>query len=167
MSYWHRSILGLTFVAPIACSNGRTQKSSAPPSTSSPELVTQHSRYRADVDSMLVRVTVAFRYTNTGPDTTFIPKCLHPVRPILEKWIDARWEMVYQPIEPRCFEPPVVVAPGACFSYSPEIVGGRVGRNLFPEFSGEVPGYYRLVWGVHPGRGHEEQAVSNVFEIVE
>ena len=167
MSYWHQRVLGLTFAALIDCSSGPTRTSSAPPSTNAPELVTQHSRYRVRADSLLVSVTVAFRYTNAGPDTTFIPKCHHPVRPILEKWIDGRWEMVYQPIQPRCLEPPVVVAPGASFSYAPEIVGGRAGRNFLPEFRGEVPGYYRLVWGVHPGRTPPAHAVSNVFELFE
>jgi hypothetical protein len=139
----------------------------SPPPTVNPDLVTDRAEYRASVDSLFTNFTVGFRFTNPGPDSTYIPFCRAPVSPILEKWLDERWVMVYQNLEMRCQRlPPLFVAPGASLTHALEVAGARPGRNFVPEFNAaSASGYYRLLW-IDVGQP-QRRALSNVFRVVE
>ena len=172
----------VAFALLAACSNRSPAKSTdgsrtsarqtaeiEPPATVAPTIVTDRTEYRATVDMTLTRLTVPFRYTNAGPDTTFIPFCKSPQPPMLQRWDGSNWTMVYNPYHPLCAAPPVGVAPGASVIDTLHMIAARPGGNFRPVFESMfVPGYYRLLGmlGRREGTLPFEKRVSNVFRVV-
>lgn len=128
-------------------------------------LVHRAGAYNMQVDAIL---------TNRTSGSIYISNCAGATGIYLQKRTSAGWEIVRSPILPACLSPPIVVATGATYAFSVDLVGGDPGSNLAPQYrTTDLNGEYRLLWDGafasydgHSGTGAplgEAQRVSNAF----
>lgn len=106
-----------------------------------------------------VAFDVPFTYTNRSADSVFLVNCQIGIRVgeqvvrrvalamELEKRSGGAWKPVWGAITDLCLSPPVWVAPGASYTDTLRVFGGRPGGHAGPELEvAEVAGEYRLAW---------------------
>ena len=141
---------------------------------------TDRAEYTLSFTPQLAELSIGVRYVNRTGGRVYLETCHTPHPPVLEKRVGSEWVVAYRPAVLRCLGQPVVIRAGETYDYTFKVVAGRPGTNNFPQFEvAEIPGTYRLVWGLldtwnpdgpGPGLGRLlplEQRVSNEFQIRE
>lgn len=91
------------------------------------------------------RIPYELRNDTGGPMR--LADCEGDVRPLLQVRRGEAWVDAWHPLATRCDGPPLVVAAGASFVDTLNVVGGPPGSNVSPTFIFEdVEGVYRLYW---------------------
>ena len=122
-------------------------------------------------------LVMELEYENPTGGRVYVPTCLSPTPPVLQKRVGTEWVTAYAPVVLLCLGPPVVIERGETYRYTFHVIASRR-PNTLPRFEvGEIPGTYRLVWhmlgswtpdGPEPGLGRElplEHRVSEPFRI--
>lgn len=124
-------------------------------------------------------VDIPFAFTNPTADTVYVAGC-HPspdraqlaIR--LERQEGGAWAAAWSPILAMCLSPPRHILPGASYTDTLRVIGGKPGENIMPVFHVDpIAGVYRLVWeNLYRTYEHEppfgerltrEQRLSNRF----
>ncbi|HEX8393816.1 MAG TPA: hypothetical protein VF665_15855 [Longimicrobium sp.] len=122
-------------------------------------LQTHQLRYEARRAPGGVEFTIPFTYRNRSADSLFLVNCQYGTRVgnrtvqrvdlsmELQKKADGTWTKAWEAITSLCLSPAVWIAPGAAYSDTMRIFGGKPGRAVAPELAVQrVAGEYRLVW---------------------
>jgi len=120
---------------------------------------THELRYAARRATGGVEFRVPFTFTNRATDSLFIVSCQYGTRVgnrtvnrvdlgmALQKKANGTWKTAWEAITTLCLSPPVWIAPGATYSDTVRIFGGKPGRPVAPTLDVDrVAGEYRLVW---------------------
>lgn len=136
---------------------------STPPVTitrdESAAIQTHQLRYAARRAPGGVEFRVPFTFTNLASDSLFIVSCHYGTRVgnrtvnrvdlsmELQKKANGIWNTAWEAVTTLCLSPPVWIAPGATYSDTIRIFGGKPGRPFAPTLDVDrVGGEYRLVW---------------------
>jgi hypothetical protein len=125
----------------------------------SAEIQTHGLRYAARHVHGGVEFTIPFTYANRSADSLFLVNCSYGTRVgsrtvnrvdlsmVLQKRTGGTWQTVWEAITSLCLSPPVWIAPGATYTDTLRLFGGKPGRPVAPELAVDrVAGEYRLVW---------------------
>jgi hypothetical protein len=111
-----------------------------------PVFTSDSTRYVAHVDGARVTLRIGYRYTNRTRGTIYIPGCYGPGAPRLEFKRDSQWLPAYLPITLMCRDQPTfAVTRGSTFESSFQVRGGPLESGAQGEWTGTLPGTYRLV----------------------
>jgi hypothetical protein len=148
---------------------------------------TDQPRYAAGRAPGGVDFTIPFTYRNRSADPVFVVHCSYGARVgnrtvtrvdlsmSLQKKSGERWQPAWEGITTLCLSDPVWIAPGATYTDTMRIFGGKPGGSYAPRLEVErVAGEYRLVWHqlrtARPGAAYPEgdtlpldARVSNAF----
>ena len=171
------------FLLALGCSRsgpGDSGPTSAGQAAAGAPIKTDRTEYTLRFGAELAEMSIGVSYTNRTGSRVYLPTCHGANPPWLEKRVGSEWVAAYRPAVLACLGPPVVIQPGDTYDYTLKVVAGRRGTNRYPQFEvAEIPGTYRLVWGLlatwdpdgpEPGLGRLlplEQRVSNEFTIRE
>lgn len=111
-----------------------------------PQLTSDSTRYVALVDGANVTLHIGYRYINRTDGTVYIPGCGGPSAPQLEFLRDTLWVQAYAPINLMCRDSlSFSVSRGATLTRTLVVRGGPISEGAHGEWSGPLPGTYRLV----------------------
>jgi hypothetical protein len=132
---------------------------------------TDEKIYKVEVTPQSVKFMINYSYVNRTGDTVYLPTCVRPYRPLLEKKVEGRWMSAASSFEFMCVGPPVVIGPGETYQDSFQVEAFLPGNKIVPELKvdvREIEGVYRLVHAFE-GRDHRrlplEDRISNEFKI--
>jgi hypothetical protein len=123
---------------------------------------------------MAFKVTINTSYTNRTGSTVYLPVCIVPLQPMLEKKVGDKWIVAYTPGARRCRETPVRIEPGETYRDTFNMEAFLPGRNTNLDFRvKEIEGTYRLVrafYRIDPS-GRElnlplKERISNEFRLI-
>jgi hypothetical protein len=137
------TIIAGTIVALTACARPSKSPNPAP---GEPLLTSDSTRYVAHVDGARVTLRIGYRYTNRTRGPIYIPGCYGPGAPRLEFLRDSQWVPAYLPITLMCRDQQTfAVARDSTYESSFQVRGGPLESGAQGEWTGTLPGTYRLV----------------------
>jgi hypothetical protein len=77
------------------------------------------------------RVVIPYTYTNRTGDTVYLTNCNGDVSPSLQRRVGGAWEGWWYPVMNECLSPPVVIAPGAVYRDSLDVMIGEQDREVY------------------------------------
>jgi hypothetical protein len=109
---------------------------------------TELRQYELSFDSLgFFHLAIPYAFTNQTGGPVYIPNCLGSFLLHLEREVDGEWRTALSPLIPMCLSAPIVIADGARFVDTLEVVGGLPGSRYGDQFDVADPtGTYRLVW---------------------
>ncbi len=127
--------------------------------------------------AVFMNFEIATRLENTGDEDIVLIGCINPGMPVLQRFVEGEWVLVYAVAEPLCISPPWFLKPGEVYRDTLR-VSTILDPNVIPEAKWEngvpVDGMYRLERSIY-GSGFEgdfphdllplPQRVSQTFEI--
>jgi hypothetical protein len=132
---------------------------------------TDEKIYKVTVTPQSVKFVINYSYENRSGDFVFLPTCVRPYRPLLEKKVEGRWVSAAESFERMCVGPPVQIEPGKKYQDSFQVEAFLPGNNIIPKLKvdvREIEGVYRLVH-VFETRDHQrlplKDRVSNEFKL--
>jgi hypothetical protein len=153
-----------TLSADHAWAQGKKKPAAAP-------IRTEEKTYKVEVKPQSVKFMINYSYVNRTGDTVYLPTCVRPFRPLLEKKVEGRWVSAADSFEFMCIGPPVLIGPGETYYDSFQVEAFLPGNKTIPKLKvdvGEIEGVYRLVH-VFEGRDHRrlplEDRISNEFKL--
>jgi hypothetical protein len=135
----------------------------------------------------VIKVTIATSYTNRTGGAVYLPTCVEPSQPVLEKKLEGKWVVAYAAGERRCLGDPVRIEAGATYRDTFYVEAFLINKDSFSSRLRvkEIPGTYRLVrslyktdprtWG-SGGYGRDasisqllplRERISNEFKLIE
>lgn len=112
------------------------------PMTQTPDL-----RYPIERHDIGYTARIPYEFRNDTGVTVRLADCEGDARPLLQVRRGEAWVDAWHPLAIRCEGRPLVVAAGAAFADTLNVVGGPPGSNVTPAFIFEdVEGVYRLYW---------------------
>ena len=87
---------------------------------------------------------LGYTIRNTTNDTISVLNCNGSYALVLEKRVDDDWKPAWAPILPECLSPPIEIPPHSDFVDELHLMAGLSGSNLYPQFTIDPPGIYRL-----------------------
>jgi hypothetical protein len=126
---------------------------------------------------MAYKVTIKTSYTNRTGGDVYLPVCTEPRLPWLEKKVEGKWILAYDPGARMCQRTPVRIEPGETYLDTFDVEAFLPGRDTNLDFLvEEIEGTYRLVRAFYrinkgdpPWKTSDlplEERVSNEFRLV-
>src|SRR5262249_23017742 len=132
---------------------------------------TDEKTYKVEITPQSVKFMINYSYVNRTGDAVFLPTCVRPYRPLLEKKVEGRWTSAADSFEFMCVGPPVQIEPEKTYQDSFQVEAFLPGNNIIPKLKvdvREIEGVYRLVH-LFEGQNHQrlplEERVSNEFKL--
>lgn len=127
--------------------------------------------------AVFMNFEIATRLENTGDEDIVLIGCINPSMPVLQKFVEGDWVVVYAVVELRCISPPWFLKPGEVHRDTLR-VSTILDPNVVPEAKWDngipVDGMYRLKRMIY-GSGFEgdfpqdllplPQRVTQTFEV--
>jgi hypothetical protein len=132
---------------------------------------TDEKIYKVTVTPRSVKFMINYSYVNRGRGVVYLPTCVRPYRPLLEKKVDGRWATAVESPEFLCLGPPVRIEPGERYQDSFQVEAFLPGGYILPRLLvavQDIEGEYRLAH-VFEMPNHQplplEDRVSNEFKL--
>jgi hypothetical protein len=95
----------------------------------------------------VIKVTIATIYTNRTGGAVYLPTCVGPSQPVLEKKLEGKWVVAYAAGERRCLGNPVRIEAGATYRDTFYVEAFLINKDSFSSRLRvkEITGTYRLV----------------------